>query len=70
MNLIRIVSRNYLFLLLLCLSSNGLAIADDKQPSILWMAYALSEPAKARLLQAIAKKTSNTPETNVYYGAG
>jgi cobaltochelatase CobN len=57
MNLLRTHSRKCIFLLLTFLCINGLAIAaDNKQPSILWIANAPSEPAKARLLQEIARK--------------
>jgi len=57
MNLLRTISRSCILLLFTCLYCNGLAIAaDNKLPSILWVANAPSEPAKARLLQDLARK--------------
>lgn len=57
MNLMRTISRSCLLLLFTCLYCNGLAVAaDNKQPSVLWVANAPSEPAKARLLQSLARK--------------
>ncbi len=54
MNLLRIINRRSIFLILY-FASVGLAQGMN-QPSILWMANAPSEPAKARLLQSIARK--------------
>ena len=44
------------FSVFLLMFSQQLYAAETKQPSILWMANAPSEPAKARLLQSIAKQ--------------
>ncbi len=57
MNLLRAHSSCCLLLLFTCLYYNGQAIAaDSKQPSILWIANSPSEPAKANLLQKLARE--------------
>ncbi len=56
----------FLGLLVLLPLSHAFA-ANTQQPSILWMANAPAEPAKARLLQKIAKTHQINLKTHVYH---